>query len=49
MAVALNKFCAIGASVIGLLVWVSLASAHAAEPSKTASEAAQTKVLFSVF
>ena len=40
---ALNKFCAIGASVIGLLVWASLASAQAAEPSKTASKAAQTK------
>jgi hypothetical protein len=43
MAVALNKFCAIGASVIGLLVWGSLAAAQAAESSKTASKAAQTK------
>jgi hypothetical protein len=36
MAVALNKFCAIGAHVIGLLVWASPASAQAAAPSKAA-------------
>lgn len=33
---ALNKFCAIGASVIGLLIWTRLASAQAAAPSKVA-------------
>jgi hypothetical protein len=36
MTVALTKFCAIGASVIGRLGWASLAATEALAPGKAA-------------